>query len=143
MILKARQTYELGLELMFIAISFAASNMAQITQLQEVKLKDKGEIITKLDENAKGILTITNEAITYLKAEVFRLESEIIGLNQAFNALSVIILCLILAMILLIVLLRVFGYSDSNEPNLLKGIIVPNILGLIAVVLVLSYVYQN
>ncbi len=36
-ILKARQTYELGLEFMFIAISFAASNMAQITQYLDSK----------------------------------------------------------------------------------------------------------
>ncbi len=105
------------------------------------KIKDKDYILEKISQNKKEGIEFSEAGLMSLKTEVIRFETEIQALNEAFSAMTLVVFCVIVSIALLIIMLRIYGYKDKH-PNFIQGILVPNFLGIVSVILVLSLVYQ-
>jgi len=136
-----RQTYELGLEFMFIAISFAASNLALITQNLQSKNADQVILKESIEKHSIEGLQLNEANIEALQIQIVQLQTEVVSLQSAFDAMNIVALCIFVAIVLTIILLRKYGYTD-NHPNKIQGLIVPNFLGIVSVILVLTLIYQ-
>ncbi|MDX2063763.1 MAG: hypothetical protein SFY70_11925 [Bacteroidia bacterium] len=140
-ILRNRGTFDLGIELVFIAVSFALSNLAQVVGLKQRALTDKQHLLDEQGQAAvQGLLT--PEGLRALQVQISRLDTEMHTLDLATTALSFVGLSLGLLLVVMVLAQRHFGYRDDGKLHLLRGIVMPNLLGLGAITLVLAYVYE-
>jgi hypothetical protein len=141
-VLRNRATFDLGLELVFIAVSFALSNLAQVVGLKEQALREKQVLLMQQGEAAvRGLLT--PEGLQALKVEIARLDNSMTTLDLANTALTLIVISLALLLVVLVLMQRTYGYTAEGKLHIWRGLVTPNLLGLSAIVLVLAYVYEK
>lgn len=63
-------------------------------------------------------------------------------MELASSALWVIVSCLSALLILMVVMIRTFGRTEDRKPDLWRGIVLPNLMGVTAVVLVMAHIYE-
>lgn len=140
-VLRNRATFDLGIELVFIALSFGLSNLAQVVGLKQLALTDKQLLLDEQGQAAvRGLLT--PEGLRALQVEIARLDNEMNTLDLATTALTFIGISLALLLVVMVLAQRAYGYRSDGQLHIWRGIVVPNFLGLSAIVLVMSYIYE-
>lgn len=140
-VLRNRATFDLGIELVFIALSFGLSNLAQVVGLKQQALADKSQLLVEQGSAAvKGLLT--PEGLRALQVEIARIDNEMTALDLATTALTFIGVSLALLLTVMVLAQREYGYNPDGRLHLWRGIVVPNFLGLGSIVLVMSYIYE-
>jgi hypothetical protein len=134
-VLKRRETYDLGVEFVFIAISFGLSNLAEIGR-ERARLMEQVTALADGSVTAKTLNGVLPQAFTQT------VNSQLIQMELASSALRVIVSCLSALLILMVVMIRTFGRTEDQQPDLWRGIVLPNLMGVTAVVLVMAHIYE-
>jgi hypothetical protein len=129
-IFRARETYDLGLEFTFIALSFALSGLSNLYQLQE----NAQQRYTQLLELQKQYQID--------KGDFTRLEELAAQLSRMTTGLWIVTGLVSLALILMVIMLRQYHAPEGSKYATLRNLVIPNILGFISVVLVLIFTYE-
>ncbi|MBX3102312.1 MAG: hypothetical protein KF690_07390 [Bacteroidetes bacterium] len=136
-VLQRRETYDLGVEFVFIAISFGLSNLAEINRERQMIHE---QLVTLSDAGNHAMLAVRTSLLPQGLEQ--SLNSQLIQMELTSSALWVIVCCLCALLMLMVVMIRTFGRTDEQKPDLWRGIILPNLMGIIAVVLVMAHIYE-
>lgn len=142
LIFKRRETYEFGIEFVFIAMSFAVGQYSQNMKLQREHQQSFEARKTTVRAEMEKHAAITDVAALCL-AQMTELEVKIEKIESTFVALQVILVSQAGMLIFLTLLIRRYGIEDESQPSLLNGVILPNALGLSSVILTLAYLFDT
>lgn len=138
LLFRSRQTYDLGVEFVFIALSFGLSNLAEIN-------KRAHDLVAQQKQLASGtaeVLKMANNSLPLRSSLQQQLNGQLLQIDLASSALWVIVSCLALLLIIMVYMIRKFGHDGQQKPDIWRGIILPNLIGIFAVILVMAHVYE-
>ena len=128
--LRRRETYDLGLEFTFISLSFALSGLSNLFQLKE----STQVRLAKLQAVGKEYLLDPTE--------LTQVQEALTQIGRLTLGLWVVAGHVFLVLVLLVVMLRQFRLPEDHPRAWLRNLAVPNLIGLMAVLLVLLFTYE-
>lgn len=138
-IFRRRRTWDFSLELVFIALSFAASNLEKVTNAEQgLRLQ-----LTQLEQLAAGGQNTQTVSLAGIPAQQDQLKLAATLLANHGDALVMVCSFLALLLLLLTLLLRGYAYTEAGEPRLWQGLLLPNLVGCMAVVLVMLFSFNG
>lgn len=132
--LLSKGTFDMGIELVFVALSFAASQLGGALNEYEAALKSANLPIGTAELSARlDTTTIASLQQTFmLKSQAVITQVE----AQVYN-LHIVIICLLGCLVLMSLGHRFFAYEETKHPRLWEGILVPNAIGILAIAVVM------
>ena len=129
-----RGSFDMGIELVFVALSFAASQLGGALNEYEAALKS-----VNLPINTDKLpISLDTATVAHLQ-QSFQLKSQamITQVESQIYNLHIMIVCLVGCLVLMSLSHRFFAYDESNQPHLWEGILVPNAIGVFAIAVVM------
>lgn len=142
LIFKRRETYDFGIEFVFIAMSFAVGQYSQNMKLQndyQKSFETRKETVRAEMEKHAAITEVAALCLT----QMTELEVKIERIESTFVALQVILISQTGMLVFLTLLIRRYGKEDEHQVSLLNGVVLPNVLGLSSVILTLAYLFDS
>jgi hypothetical protein len=142
-----REPYDLGLELVFIAWSFAASQLTELVNEQARLSNQMEKLKTEITHLAPAVPAevsagVSTRCVSLVSQQLIDLEKQAAKSHWKENACYLILNALAAYTVVLVLLIRIYEPGTNTYHNLLLGTVVPDLLGLAAIALTTFYLIK-